>query len=346
MLLRQVFNNKSIVKATTSVLLASVAAMAGADTHAPLKGETINFVVGYGPGGGFDTYARVLGPALAEELEATVVVQNMPGGGSRTATNTLFREDPDGTTIYILNGVPSALGQITEAPGVTYDLSEFTWIGRVNAEPWVLMVNNDSPFYSTQDLIDADRQIVFSAMSRADGPSDGAAILCETLQLDCAIRLGFSGSSEARLAVYRGDADGIILTDTSINDSVQGDQARAITVLGNSSSQFFPDLDPVSEELNLDGEAEFWNDYRGNVAEIGRSIIAPPGMSEELTAYLRDALETVLTDEAFLQELADRGLDIKYLSGAELETIVDSVFEASKSGRGSEIKNVLLNKYF
>jgi len=103
MLLHKVFNKKSLVKAATSVLLASVAAMASADNHAPLKGETINFVVGYGPGGGFDTYARVLGPALAEELEATVVVQNMPGGGGRTATNTVYREDPDGTTIYLVD---------------------------------------------------------------------------------------------------------------------------------------------------------------------------------------------------------------------------------------------------
>jgi len=346
MLLHKVFNKKSLVKAATSVLLASVAAMASADNHAPLKGETINFVVGYGPGGGFDTYARVLGPALAEELEATVVVQNMPGGGGRTATNTVYREDPDGTTIYLLNGVPSALGQITGAPGVTYDLSNYTWLGRVNAEPWVLMVNNDSPFHSTEDLVDADRTIVFSAMSRADGPSDSAAILCEVLQLDCAIRLGFSGSSEARLAVYRGDADGIILTDTSIYDSVQGDQARAITVLGNTGSQFFPELEPISEEMDLDEEATFWNDYRGNVAEIGRSIVAPPGMSDELTSYLRNTLESVLSDEKFLSQLADRGLDINYISGDELETIVDSVFEASKSDRASEIENVLLNKYF
>lgn len=346
MLLKKVFNGKNIVKLTASVLLASVAAFSTANSDAPLKGQTINFVVGYGPGGGFDTYARVLGPALAEKLEATVVVQNMPGGGGRTATNTVYRGNPNGNTIYLLNGVPSALGQITGAPGVTYDLSNYTWLGRINAEPWVLMVNNDSPFYTTQDLIDADRRIVFSAMSRADGPSDSAAILCEVLQLDCVIRLGFSGSSEARLAVYRGDADGIILTDTSIHDSIQGDQARAITVLGNSSSQFFPDLQPISEEVSLSDEAKFWNDYRGNVAEIGRAIVAPPGMSDELTAYLRDVIESVLTDEAFLANLADRGLDISYISGDELESIVASVFEASRSDRASDIENVFLNKYF
>lgn len=343
--IKRMSKNITTILTATAVCASVTINVASADTN-PLRGKTINFVVGYGPGGGFDTYARALAPALSEKLEATVVVQNMPGGGSRTASNSVFRANNDGTTIYIINGVPSALSQITQAPGVTYDMNQYTWLGRANAEPWVLMVNNDTPFHTTQDLINANRQIVFSAMSRADGPSDGAAILCEVLQLDCAIRLGFTGSSEARLAVYRGDADAMILTDTSIYNSVQGDQARAITVLGDTASDFFPELLPISEELALSEEAAFWNTYRGNVSEIGRAIVGPPGMTAEVRDTLRNAIEAVLTDEAFVSDLISRGLDVVFMPGEELEAIVSEVFTISESERADEIRNVLLNKYF
>ena len=49
------------------------------------KGKTIRFVVGFGAGGGYDAYSRMLAPRFAKELGAKVVVSNEPGAGGMRA---------------------------------------------------------------------------------------------------------------------------------------------------------------------------------------------------------------------------------------------------------------------
>lgn len=319
---------------------------ASAQEDRPLEGETISLVVGYGPGGGFDTYARMLAPHLEERTGATVVVDNRPGAGGKTATNQMMREDGDGTVQYLMNGVPAVLGQITEGAGVNYDLTELTFLARVNAEAWAVMVNKDTPYQSLEDMANADKPITFAALSRADGPSDGAAVLCEALQIECKIVLGFDGTSEASLAVIRGEAEAIVMTDTTVYNNAQDGQARAIGILGEEKSNMFPDMGTLPEQVDLSDDGKFWNTYRGNIAGIGRSIVAPPGMDEEMTEYLRGVWDDILTDPAVVKEGEEIGRLIIYAPGDKLQGMVESVFGGDASSRQDEIEDVLLNKYF
>ena len=321
------------------------AAQAQEAADRPLADETVRFVVGYGPGGGFDTYARMLAPHFAEATGATVVVDNRPGAGGKTATNEMMREDADGTVLYLMNGVPTVLGQITEGAGVNYDVTELTYLARVNAEPWAVMVNPSTPYETLSDLAEADEPVTFAALSRADGPSDGAAILCESLEIECRIVLGFDGSSEATLSVVRGEADAIVLTDTSVLAGTQGDQARALGVLGERRSKLFPDLGTVPEQVELSEDGAFFNRYRGNIADVGRAIVAPPGMEPNLEAYLRDTWDAILNDPEVVAEGEAAGRAIDYAPGAELQSRIDEIFSAEASARADEIKDVLLNKY-
>src|ERR671939_487380 len=62
------------------------------------KGKTVKIVVGYGPGGGYDVYARMIAPYIGKALGATVIVENQPGAGGLTALNRLYTASPDGLT--------------------------------------------------------------------------------------------------------------------------------------------------------------------------------------------------------------------------------------------------------
>ena len=319
---------------------------ASAAENQPLAGKTIRFVVGYAPGGGFDTYARMLAPKLQEKTGATVVVDNRPGGGGQTATNQMMREKPDGLTQYLINGVPAVLGQIVKKAGMDYDLQKFTWLGRVNAETWAVMVNKDTPYQTIGDLAKAGKPITFAALSRADGPSDGAATLCEALKIKCRIVLGFQGTSEASLAVIRGEAEAIIMTDTSVFERVQEGQARAIGVLGSRRSGLFPDMKSVSEQVQLTDDGKFWNQYRANIADVGRSVIAPPGMDPQLAEYLRGVWTAILTDEQVVAEGKKVGRVIDFIPGTEAEALVKSIFGGELSSRAKDVEDVLLKRYF
>ena len=67
-----------------------------ADEAEFFKGKTVKMIVGFGPGGGYDAYARMLAPYLTKRLGATVVVENQPGSGSLVSLNQLYSAPPNG----------------------------------------------------------------------------------------------------------------------------------------------------------------------------------------------------------------------------------------------------------
>lgn len=312
----------------------------------PLAGQTVRLVVGYGAGGGFDAYARLLAPHLEARTGATVVVDNRPGGGGQTATNQMMREPADGLVQYLINGTPAALAQTVESPGVDYDLAEFTWLGRINAEPGVVIVNEETPFETVADLAAAAEPVIFAAGSRIDGMSDGGAILCEALQIDCRIVLGFQGSAEASLSVIRGETDAIVMSDTSAQAAAQDDNLRAIAVLGQERSEFFPQVPTVAEQFDLSMGGDFWIRYRTDLADIGRSLVLPPGASEDTVAYLRSVWESILTDPGVVAEGAASGRPIRYQPGDAQESVIAGLLSQVALDRQTEIRAVLLTRYF
>jgi tripartite-type tricarboxylate transporter receptor subunit TctC len=335
--------------------LAAVAVAAGVSAAAAqedaaqfYQGRNLIFVVPYGPGGGFDQYARMLAPHLEERTGATVVVENRPGGGGMTAISQLARSEPDGGTIAILNGVPAALGQITEAPAVQFDLTELTYIARVNAEPWVLLVSVHSGHESLADLVEASQageQLTFGGTGRADGPTDAAAVVCAALELNCRMVVGFQGSSEVSLAAIRGDVTGFAVTDRSARDySTGSEDLIPVAVIGHERSELLPDVPTVFEAVDV--PEEYWIDFRGGIVDVGRAIVTAPGVPEERVAFLRDAFEAILTDPEVQAEAEQKGLPIVYASGAEVQATVEDVLGDIPEDRLTEIRDVLLDRYF
>src|SRR3954465_6230741 len=90
------------VLAVSFALSSATAAAAGADVADFYRGKTLRILVGYGPGAGYDVYARLLGRHVARHIpgQPVIVIQNMPGAASMTMTNYLYNVGArDGTAI-------------------------------------------------------------------------------------------------------------------------------------------------------------------------------------------------------------------------------------------------------
>jgi tripartite-type tricarboxylate transporter receptor subunit TctC len=266
------------------------------------KGKTIRLVVGYGPGGGYDVYARMISPYIGKALGANVVVENQPGAGGITALNRIATTPPDGLTIMIVNGLGAALAQLTDQAGVRYDLAKLTHLGTVSASPWVWLVGPQSPYRKVQDVLDAKKRQMWSASGPMDGLSDGAAFTCAALHLDCSIVLGYPGSNEAAHAVAKGEMDMIFVSDTSANNYVKSGQAHALATMGREKSRFFPDVPTIFQatKLSSDGAALF--DFHSTAENLGRILVAPPGMSGERLSFLQKAVAAALRDPVLVAE--------------------------------------------
>ena len=86
------------------------------------KGKVINFIVGYSPGGGYDTWTRLLSSTMEKYLNSTVVVRNMPGAGALIALNYMaVTAKRNGTVLMISPTASAQLAQLLDSPGVKYD---------------------------------------------------------------------------------------------------------------------------------------------------------------------------------------------------------------------------------
>jgi tripartite-type tricarboxylate transporter receptor subunit TctC len=303
MLHRQVRKQaRAILLALTAMAMPLAPVGAQESEEAFFKGKTVKLVVGYGPGGGYDVYARMIAPHLAKALDATVVVENQPGAGGITALNRVYGAPPDGLTMMIVNGAAAALAQLVEQPSVRYDLDKMGHLGTVSASPWMWLVGPNSPFNSPEEAIKSGKQIMWAAGGPMDGLSDGAAFTCEALKLNCRIVLGYKGSSEAALAVTKGEMDAIYVSDTSANNYVKSGQNKALATMGRKKSRFFPNQPTIFEAVNLTPDQQWLFDFRANVEDLGRILVAPPNMPRERLAYLQKAVQKVLTDPGLVAE--------------------------------------------
>jgi tripartite-type tricarboxylate transporter receptor subunit TctC len=280
------------------------------------SGKTVRMVVGYGPGGGYDAYARMIAPHLSKALGASVVVENQPGAGGLVALNRIYTAAPDGLTMMIVNGTGSALSQLTEMAGARFDLGQFGYLGTVSASPWMWLVGPGSTIKTPQDAMKLGKKMNWAASGPADGLSDGAAFTCEALALDCHVVLGYAGSNQAALAVTQGEMDAIYVSDTSANNYVASGQQRVIAAMGRVKSRFFPNAPTIFEAVELTPDQQWLFGFRSKLEDLGRILLVPPSMPPGRLAALQAAVRETLTDPALVAEGEKSQRYINYLDAA------------------------------
>ncbi|MCC6889248.1 MAG: hypothetical protein IT536_12000 [Hyphomicrobiales bacterium] len=279
-------------------------------------GKTVRFVVGYGAGGGYDGYARMLAPYLSKNLGATVIVENRPGAGGLLALNGVYAAPDDGLTLMIVNGTGAAFSQLTEQQGVRFDLGKLGYLATLTAPPSTWMVGPHFNVKTVTQAIQAGKKWRWAASGPIDSLSDGAAFTCEALKLDCQIVLGYKGSNDAALAMARGEMDALYVTDLSAYQYVRANGMIALATMGRERSRHFPDLPTIFEATKLDADQEWLFNFRHLVQSLGRILVVPPGVPESRMAFLEAAVKNSVSDRSFLAEGEKRHLYTDYLDGA------------------------------
>jgi tripartite-type tricarboxylate transporter receptor subunit TctC len=292
----------SVVFSTALVSAATGPASAQDSGAAYYKGKTVRFIVGLGVGGGFDAYARMIAPYLSKELDATVIVENLPGAGGLLALNQVSTAQPDGLRVLIVNGTPAALGQLLEQDNIRYDLTKVDHLGIISAYPWIWLMGPKTDVKTVSDAMKPALKIRWGGTGPSDGPADGAALTCHVLNLDCQIVLGYKSSGDIALAMERGEMDGLYLSDSSAANFVKNGQARAIAAMGRVRSELLPDTPTVFEQIKLTPDQEWWFDFRANLNDLGRILITTPGTQADRIAFLRAAVKRALTNPELLAE--------------------------------------------
>src|SRR5262249_21063401 len=134
--------------ATLGVTLPGACAAGVADFY---RGRQVSLIVGFGPGGGYDAYARLVARHIGKYIPGNpnVVVQNMPGAGSLRAANYIYSVAPkDGTAFGLFARDMVLIALLGGDRNVAFDPRKFTWLGSSSSyahDAYVLMLRKDAP---------------------------------------------------------------------------------------------------------------------------------------------------------------------------------------------------------
>ena len=322
---------KVVAKVALSLaLLASAAAWSQAD---PFAGKSVQMIIGFGAGGGYDLWGRVVARHLGKHLpgKPNVIEQNMPGAGSFVAASHIYNVAPkDGTVLGII-ARDAALGPLTGAAGARFDATRFSWIGTPAKETNVCIAYHTAKVESARDLL--VQELVVGDTGPGTGTRAYPKALNALLGMKFKVVGGFPSSAEVFLAMERGEVDGICESFDSVkNRRPDWIPNKMIAVLMQGGAAPHPELKGVTMVLDLARNEEERQTieflYAGQ--GIGRPFVAPPDLPPERLKMLRDAFAATMRDPEFIADAQRNKLDLDPEDGDHLAALVKKIYATPK----------------
>lgn len=297
------------------------------------KGQALTIIIPFSPGGGYDRIARLLQPTLNKyineinQAEVNLIVNNITGAGGVRGYSAMYRATMEGTTIGMVGLAASPYQQIIFEE---FDLNKFTYLAQVNKDLHSFAVAKDSPVNNVNDLIKRAQQKSFLMGTSGRGASEHLdSIVTKHFIEKSGIKMPldyvhYDGTSVAMLGVVKGEAEGMITSETTFLPMVKQNRLKVIGMFSKERSKHFPDVPTLIEQKIPDG------DKLANIIGMIRILVGPPGMKEDAAKVWRDSLQKAVNDPEFLQKAKTAELSVDYGTGDAARAIALSRLEVAK----------------
>jgi len=283
------------VSACCGLLFAAAASAQGGFPSKP-----VTMVVGFEPGGGTDTVARIVAKTLGENLGQQVVVENRAGAGGNIAVDYVAKSSPDGYTIVLAN--VGALAVNPHLIKVPYDpLRDLTPITMASVFANVLVVQPSLGVNSLADYVKRAREKPGTLTYASSGIGGAGHLSGELLRLMAGIdivHVPYKGGGPAMQGFLGGQVESFFATPTSSIAQIKAGRARAIATTGSKRAALMPDVPTVAEAGYPGYEALNWYAYLG-----------PGRMPKDLVERLNRELAKVLGTPEVIGLLEKQGVE-------------------------------------
>jgi tripartite-type tricarboxylate transporter receptor subunit TctC len=271
-------------------------AQQGADFY---KGKTVTYIVATAPGGGYDAYGRLVAEYMQKYLPgSTFVVRNMPGAGHLIGANAIYASRPDGLTIGTFN-TGLIYNQLIGLEGVKFDLAKMSWIGKAASDPRVLVVAQQSPIKSFDELRAQKEQVNFATAGIGSASYVETVMLTNALKLPVKVLTGYNGN-EDQLAMRRGEVVGSIASRSTYEQFVKNGFGRFVAQIGGDDK----DVPQLATQVS-DARGKQLIALVQSQGDIARLTAGPPGIPADRLEALRAAYKKALEDKE-LQAKAEK----------------------------------------
>jgi tripartite-type tricarboxylate transporter receptor subunit TctC len=313
-----------------AALLAATAApgMARAEAAADFyKGKTVTLIAGFPPGGGYDTYVRILARHYGRFLpgQPNVIATNMPGAGSLTAANNIYAKyAPDGLALAMFAS-SAAMEPLIGNKSALFDPTKFSWVGSMSQDVAYCGVWQHPGGASTFDEM-LTKETIIGGGAPAAITYQHPMVLKNVLKANLKIIQGYTGTRDINLAMQRGEVNGTCgMFGSSVNaqfgTEVKDGRMKLFIQMGSKRSNDFGKIPSVFDYAKTDEDRAILTFHFGQLL-LGRPLAGPPGIPADRLAALRTALFATMKDPQFLAEATKAGLDIDPVSPEEVMALL------------------------
>jgi tripartite-type tricarboxylate transporter receptor subunit TctC len=328
-----------------AALLLAAPAGAAAQT-VDFKGETISIIIGLPPGGGYDTYGRVLARHYGNHLPGNpnVVPKNMPGAGGLRTANYIYNVAPKDGSELGLFASSAVMEPLMGNDQAKFDAAKYSWIGSMTQDIAFCGVwQGPGTAASFQDML--SKETIFGSSGPAAITHQHPLVLGNLLGAKVKLISGYAGTKDINLAMERGEVNGTCgLFVSSIkaqwSREVQDGRLKLVVQMGPRKSDEFGNVPSVYDLAKSDDDRKVL-DLHFKQLLLSRPLIGPPGMRTERLAAMRKAFLDTLKDPAFLADAQKANIDIDPATGEQAEQMLlqfadfpKSVIEKAKAAIG------------
>jgi tripartite-type tricarboxylate transporter receptor subunit TctC len=304
------------------------------------KGKTIRFVIGSGSGAFYDLWGRLIARHWGKHIPGNpdVIVQNMPGASSITATNYVYGvAKPDGLSLVLPNN-SIYIEQLVARKEVQFDLRKFHWIGSASQDSIMFYMRADTPFKTIADIVRSKQP----PSCGGSGTTSSDYIIAKILDLTLGAKInsvsGYPGGTEADLAVERGE----IVCRAHTLAAHYGREPfdtwhrkgfdRHLLQTGRKRdprAAEAPTIYEVLEEFKVPNNRRRVVQAMLSGGEFGRPVMVTPATPPDRVKILRESFAKALKDPELLAEGKKGRMDVEYTAGEDLETLIKEVLDQS-----------------
>ncbi len=291
--------------------------------------KTVSLLIGFPPGGGYDTNGRLLARYLGRFIpgQPSVVASNAPGAGSMTDANRIFNDLPKDGTVLGMFASSAIMEPLLGNKAALFDPTKFSWIGSMSQETAYCGVwQAPGAVTSFAEMLKGPKDTIFGGGAPAAVTYQHPLILKNVLGAHIRLIPGYAGTRAIDLAMQRGEVNGICGLYTSsiradFKDDVQSGRLKLVIQMGPKKSHAFGDIPSVYDYAKSDEQRAVLDLYFKQLV-LGRPVAGPPGLPPDRLAALRQAFMATMKDKDFLAEASKVGLDIDPATADEVEKLL------------------------
>ena len=318
------------------ILLAGTAHEAGAQasSEALFKDKTVTIMVGAAPGGGLDTYARLLSRHMQKHIPGNpiVIVSNQPGAGGGIVARGVYSTAPkDGTSIGLV--FPSVLiDPLYSDAARPFDANQFRYIGNANPETPICFLRQDAPVKTLADILTTE--VVLGGTTPGSPLVDFPNVTRSLLGAKWRLIPGYRATRDVLHAIESREVQGICgvgwaTVKVAVPQTLAGGGFGR--VFAQEDNRGHPNLNaagvPLMTSLAKEPAARAVLEFLYEQNAISRPFILPPGVPDDRLAALREAFMATTRDPELQTEARKMQIDVEPITGAEVQDIVRRLYD-------------------